>query len=113
LFSEESRVGTTGPQHSTLPGAALAPISRIWHAPAMSIQLTDMDPQNQGRQPFLDAYAENLTILLDQLDALASELAQVGDYQAASFFSGLSRVVTGFAACHFPAVRLLSSPTDS
>ena len=78
----------------------------------MNIQLTTLESRNADRQPFLEAYAENLTILIDGLDAMAGELAQVGDYPAASFFSGVSRAVTAFAACHFPVVRLLSTRTD-
>lgn len=58
------------------------------------------------REQFLETYADNLSLLLDSMDAIASELAQAGDYQAASFFSGTSKAIAAFATAHFPIIGL-------
>lgn len=78
----------------------------------MSTHIAIVEGQGTEQEQFFDSYAENLTFLLDMLDVVAEELAQVGDYQAASFFTGLSRAVSGFAACHFPAARLIAQRTQ-
>ena len=60
------------------------------------------------REQFLDSYAENLTVAMDILDVLASELAQAGDYQASSFFTGIGRAIGAFGANHYPMTRMIT-----
>lgn len=74
----------------------------------MTYQIDQLDLASVERQQFLEAYADNLTLLLDNLDAIAGELDQVGEYQAASFFTGIARAVSAFAAGHYPMARCLS-----
>lgn len=72
----------------------------------MNLENSNVGLQRTEHEQFLDSYAENLTLAIDVLEAMATELANVGDYQAASFFTGLSRAVSAFAATHFPMTRL-------
>ena len=78
----------------------------------MDLNTLETTPERNEHQQFIDCYAENLIVLMDSLEAVSCELAQVGDYQAASFFDGVSRVISAFAATHFPMARLLDVPRN-
>ena len=86
-------------QFSNLP-TCLHYGSQLWHACYMSFEIEQTVAEDAERRQFLDSYTENLCILLEHVDAIASELAQVGDYQATMFFTDISRAITAFAAGH-------------
>ena len=66
----------------------------------MSFDIEQTVAKDAEWRQFFDSYTENLSILLDHVDAIAGELAQVGDYQATLFFTDISRAITAFAAGH-------------
>lgn len=79
----------------------------LWHAQTMNTGTHHLVQHSAERDQFLDSYAENLTLAMDLLESMATELANVGDYQASSFFSGVSRTISAFAATHYPLTRLI------
>lgn len=55
---------------------------------------------------FVEAYEDNLDLLLDLVEVIRSESTNADDEKAAMFFTGLSQIVRAFRAMHGPEERI-------
>lgn len=71
---------------------------RMWHVPSMDFSVATLDPNE--RKQFMEAFEENIELLLELLEAVRCESANIDDTMAAEFMTGISHLVRVFRRGH-------------
>ena len=64
------------------------------------------------RTQFVEAFEDNLDLLVDLVEAVRCESASVGDKTAAEFMAGVSQIICAFRSNHLPGVPHKVGDTD-